>query len=137
MNGAESLVRTLIASDVNLCFANPGTSEMHLVYEIGRTPGVRAVLCLQENTVSGAADGYARMAGKPAFTLLHASVVGYFVRQKRGPSTAADVVIPALGTVTTIWVIVESGTLAKVVAGAWLGVGLVVMSRSWSRESDA
>lgn len=72
-----------------------------------------------------------------AFTLLHASVVGYFVRQKRGPSTAADVVIPALGTVTTIWVIVESGTLAKVVAGAWLGVGLVVMSRSWSRESDA
>jgi len=52
-------------------FANPGTSEMQLVYEIGRTEHVRAVPCLQENTVTGAADGYARMAGKPAFTLLH------------------------------------------------------------------
>jgi acetolactate synthase I/II/III large subunit len=60
-------------SDAGLdtCFANPGTSEMQLVYEIGTTKGVRAVLCLQENTVTGAADGYARMAGKPAFTLLH------------------------------------------------------------------
>src|SRR4029077_17864828 len=53
------------------CFANPGTSEMHLVYEIGRTEAVRAVRCLEENVVTGAADGYARMAGKPAFTLLH------------------------------------------------------------------
>ena len=70
-----------------------------------------------------------------AFTLLHASVVGYFVRQKRGPSTAADLVVPALGALTTIWVIVESGTLAKVVAGTWLVLGLVVMSRSWSRDA--
>jgi len=53
------------------CFANPGTSEMQLVYESGARTGVRPVLCLQENTVTGAADGYARMAGKPAFTLLH------------------------------------------------------------------
>jgi len=53
------------------CFANPGTPEMHLVYEIGRTEAVRAVRCLEENVVTGAADGYARMAGKPAFTLLH------------------------------------------------------------------
>ncbi|MFN7915343.1 MAG: APC family permease [Vicinamibacterales bacterium] len=68
-----------------------------------------------------------------AFTLLHASVVGYFVRQKRGPSTAADLIVPALGALTTIWVIVESGTLAKIVAGTWLVLGLLVMSRSWSR----
>jgi Thiamine pyrophosphate enzyme, N-terminal TPP binding domain len=56
---------------LDTCFANPGTSVMQLVYEIGRTEAVRAVLCLEENVVTGAADGYARMAGKPAFTLLH------------------------------------------------------------------
>ena len=71
MNGAESLVRTLVGGGVAVSFTNPGTSEMQLVYEIGLTPGVRAILCLQENTATGAADGYARMAGKPAFTLLH------------------------------------------------------------------
>jgi acetolactate synthase I/II/III large subunit len=71
MNGAQALFKALTDAGLDTCFANPGTSEMHLVYEIGRTPGVRAVLCLQENTVTGAADGYARMAGKPAFTLLH------------------------------------------------------------------
>src|SRR5512139_2306120 len=71
MNGAQALFKALTEAGLDTCFANPGTSEMHLVYEIGRTPGVRAVLCLQENTVTGAADGYARMAGKPAFTLLH------------------------------------------------------------------
>ena len=72
-----------------------------------------------------------------AFTLLHGSVVGYFVRQRRGPSTVADIVIPVLGAVTTVWVIVESGALAKVVAGSWLVLGLALMSRSWSRGADA
>jgi len=71
MNGAQSLFKALTDAGLNTCFANPGTSEMQLVYEIGLTKGVRAVLCLQENTVTGAADGYGRMAGKPAFTLLH------------------------------------------------------------------
>jgi len=71
VNGAQSLFKALIDAGFDTCFANPGTSEMQLVYEIGNTKGVRAVLCLQENTVTGAADGYARMAGKPAFTLLH------------------------------------------------------------------
>ena len=71
MNGAQALFKALISAGLDVCFANPGTSEMQLVYEIGRTPGVRAILCLQENTVTGAADGYARMAEKPAFTLLH------------------------------------------------------------------
>lgn len=72
-----------------------------------------------------------------AFTLLHVSVVGYFVRQKRGPSTLADVAIPLFGAVTTIWVIVESGTLAKIVAGAWLLGGLLIMSRSWGYDAHA
>jgi acetolactate synthase-1/2/3 large subunit len=71
MNGAQALFKALTDAGLDTCFANPGTSEMQLVYEIGRTEGVRAVLCLQENTVTGAADGYARMAGRPAFTMLH------------------------------------------------------------------
>jgi acetolactate synthase-1/2/3 large subunit len=71
MNGAESLVRTLLASEVDVCFANPGTSEMHFVAALDRVPGVRCVLGLFEGVVTGAADGYARMTSKPAATLLH------------------------------------------------------------------
>ena len=71
MNGAESLLRTLAAHDVDVCFANPGTSEMHLVQAIDETGLVRGVLCLFEGVCTGAADGYARMTGKPAMTLLH------------------------------------------------------------------
>ncbi|MBX6744862.1 MAG: acetolactate synthase large subunit [Acetobacteraceae bacterium] len=71
MNGAESLVHTLLGSGVDVCFSNPGTSEMHFVAALDRIPGMRCVLGLQENIVTGAADGYWRMAGKPAATLLH------------------------------------------------------------------
>ncbi|MEJ1967675.1 MAG: acetolactate synthase large subunit [Rhizomicrobium sp.] len=71
MNGAESLVRTLVASGVEVCFANPGTSEMHFVAALDRVPGMRAVLGLFEGAVTGMADGYGRMAEKPACTLLH------------------------------------------------------------------
>jgi acetolactate synthase I/II/III large subunit len=71
MNGAESLVRTLVASGVDLCFANPGTSEMHFIDALGRVGGMRAVLGLFEGVVTGAADGFFRVADKPAATLLH------------------------------------------------------------------
>ena len=71
MNGAESLLRSLVDSGVEICFTNPGTSEMHFVAALDRVPGMRAILGLQENVVTGAADGYARMADKPASTLLH------------------------------------------------------------------
>ncbi|WBV42408.1 acetolactate synthase large subunit [Pseudoroseomonas cervicalis] len=71
MNGAESLVHTLLKSGVDTCFANPGTSEMHFVAALDRIPGMRCVLGLQENIVTGMADGYWRMAEKPAATLLH------------------------------------------------------------------
>ena len=71
MNGAQSLVRTLIATGVDVCFANPGTSEMHFVAALDQTPGMRCVLGLQENVVTGMADGYWRIARKPACTLLH------------------------------------------------------------------
>src|SRR6202030_3009495 len=71
MNGAESLVRTLIAGGVKTCFTNPGTSEMHIVAALDGMPEMRCVLGLFEGVVTGAADGYGRMAEKPACTLLH------------------------------------------------------------------
>jgi len=71
MNGAESLIRTLIASDVEVCFANPGTSEIHFVLSLDKVEGMRCVLGMAETVVTGCADGYARMAEKPAVTLLH------------------------------------------------------------------
>ncbi len=71
MNGAESLVRTLVASGVEVCFANPGTSEMHFVAALDRVEGMRCVLGLFEGVVTGAADGWARMMDRPACTLLH------------------------------------------------------------------
>src|SRR4249919_1083479 len=71
MNGAESLVRTLVKGGVEVCFANPGTSEMHFVGALDRVEGMRCVLGLFEGVCSGAADGYYRMTDKPASTLLH------------------------------------------------------------------
>lgn len=71
MNGAESLVRTLLKSGVDTCFANPGTSELHFVSALDRIPGMRCVLNLFEGVATGCADGYGRMTGKPAATLLH------------------------------------------------------------------
>jgi acetolactate synthase-1/2/3 large subunit len=71
MNGAESLVHTLVDSGVEVCFANPGTSEMHFVSALDRVDGIRPILGLFEGAVTGAADGYARMTGKPAAVLLH------------------------------------------------------------------
>jgi acetolactate synthase I/II/III large subunit len=71
MNGAESLVRTLLAGGVDTCFTNPGTSEMHIVAALDRIAEMHCVLGLFEGVVTAAADGYARMAEKPACTLLH------------------------------------------------------------------
>lgn len=71
MNGAERLLDTLVDSGIEICFANPGTSEMQLVSAIGNNDRMRPVLCLFEGVAAGAADGYARMLDKPAATLLH------------------------------------------------------------------
>ncbi len=71
MNGAEALIRTLLAGGVDVCFANPGTSEMHFVAALDQVPGMHGVLGLHEGVVTGAADGFGRMAGRPAATLLH------------------------------------------------------------------
>ena len=71
MNGAESLVRTLVHNQVDVCFTNPGTSEMHFVAALDTVPGIRCVLGLFEGVVTGAADAYYRVAQRPAATLLH------------------------------------------------------------------
>jgi acetolactate synthase I/II/III large subunit len=71
MNGAQALLRTLVDGGVDVCFANPGTSEMHFVAALDAVPRMRAVLSLFEGSVTGAADGYGRMADRPAATLLH------------------------------------------------------------------
>jgi acetolactate synthase-1/2/3 large subunit len=71
VTGAESLIRTLIASGVQVCFANPGTTEVQFVVALDRVEGMRCVLGMAETVVTGCADGYARMAEKPAMTLLH------------------------------------------------------------------
>jgi acetolactate synthase-1/2/3 large subunit len=71
MNGADALITTLADNGVTACFANPGTSEMQFVSALDREPRMRPVLCLFEGVATGAADGYGRMAGTPACTLLH------------------------------------------------------------------
>ena len=71
MNGANALIRTLVDAGVDVCFMNPGTSEMHFVAALDDVPEMRGVLALFEGVATGAADGYARIAGKPAATLLH------------------------------------------------------------------
>jgi len=71
MNGAQALIRTLTGAGVEVCFSNPGTSEMHFVAALDAVPEMRGVLCLFEGTATGAADGYGRMAERPAAALLH------------------------------------------------------------------
>jgi acetolactate synthase-1/2/3 large subunit len=71
VNGAQALINTLVDGGVDVCFANPGTSEMHFVAALDAVPGMRGVLALFEGVATGAADGYARMADRPAAVLLH------------------------------------------------------------------
>ena len=71
MNGAQALINTLVDGGVDVCFANPGTSEMHFVAALDTVPRMRGVLALFEGVATGAADGYARMADRPAAVLLH------------------------------------------------------------------
>lgn len=69
--GAHVVIEHLLAGGVDVCFANPGTSEMHFVAALDSEPQLRPVLCLFEGVATGAADGYARMTGRPGATLLH------------------------------------------------------------------
>src|SRR5690349_24025059 len=71
MNGSQALITSLVDAGVEVCFMNPGTSEMHFVHALDSVPRMRGVLALFEGVATGAADGYARMAGRPAAVLLH------------------------------------------------------------------
>ena len=71
MNGAQALIGSLVGAGVDVCFMNPGTSEMHFVSALDSVPEMRGVLALFEGVATGAADGYARIAGRPAAVLLH------------------------------------------------------------------
>jgi acetolactate synthase-1/2/3 large subunit len=71
MNGAESHLRTVVGSGIEVCFGNPATSEIHFVAALDRVEGMRVVLGLFEGAMTGMADGHGRMAEKPAATLLH------------------------------------------------------------------
>ncbi len=98
MNGAESLARTLVASGVDHCFTNPGTSEMHFVAALDRVPGIRCILALFEGVVTGAADGYGRMAQKPAATLLHlAPGLGNGLANLHNASRARSPIVNVIG----------------------------------------
>lgn len=97
MNGAESLISTLVGASVNVCFANPGTTEMPMVQALDSVPGMRAVLCLFEGVATGAADGFARMTGKPGLTLLHlgpgfANGIAYLHDAKRARSPVVNLI---------------------------------------------
>ena len=97
MNGAESLLQALKSSGVNVCFANPGTSEMHFVAALDAVSGMRSVLGLAEGVVTGAADGYGRMTDKPACTLLHlgpglANGLSNLHNARRAPSPVVNIV---------------------------------------------
>ena len=97
MNGAECLLRTLAANRIDLCLMNPGTSEMQFVSALDRVPAMRGVLCLFEGVCSGAADGYARMAGRPASTLLHlgpglANAIANFHNARKARSPVVNIV---------------------------------------------
>jgi acetolactate synthase-1/2/3 large subunit len=97
MNGAEALVHTLIKSGIDTVFANPGTSEMHFVAALDRIAGLRCVLCLDEAVVTGAADAYYRVTGKPAATLLHcgpglANGLSNLHNARRAPSGVVNIV---------------------------------------------
>ena len=97
MNGAESLLRTAAASGIRVCFANPGTTELPLVAAFDTVPDIRPILCLFEGVCSGAADGYARMSGNPAMTLLHvgpgfANGIANFHNARRARSAIFNVI---------------------------------------------
>jgi acetolactate synthase I/II/III large subunit len=130
MNGAESLVETLLASDVNVCFANPGTSEMHFVTALDQFPDMRCILCLFEGGTSGAADGYFRMSGKVAATLLHlAPGFGNAFSNLHNARKAHSGIVNVMGDHATYHVKYETP-----LKGNTLGISQAISH--WTRVSD-
>lgn len=98
MNGATAVLESLRRAGARVCLVNPGTSELHLVSALDRTPGVRQVLCLFEGVATGAADGYGRMTGIPALTLLHQGAgLAYGLANLHNAAHAASPVVNLIG----------------------------------------
>lgn len=131
MNGAEALIETLQASGVEVCFANPGTSEMQLVAAIDKQEGMRAILGLFEGVVTGAADGYGRMADKPAVTLLHLGPgFGNGIANLHNARRAASPIINMVGDHATYHLHYDAPLTSDVVAVARPMSDWVRVSRS-------
>lgn len=131
MNGAENLQNTLLECGVEVCFANPGTSEMQLVSAIGNSDGMRAVLCLFEGVVSGAADGYGRMKDKPALTLLHVgSGFANSMANQHNAMRAHTPLVNMVGDHATYHLQYDSPLTSNVAAHAEI-------SSSWVRASES
>ena len=126
MTGADSLIQTLIGAGLDVCFANPGTTELPLVRALDEAKRMRAVLCLFEGVCTGAADGYARMSGRPGLTLLHlgpgfANGIAYLHDARRARSPIVNLIgdhatwhLPADAPLTT-----DIESLARPVS-AWI-----------------
>lgn len=131
MNGAENLLQTLEQAGIEVCFANPGTSEMHLVAAIGRSERVRPVLCLFEGVASGAADGYARMTDKPALTLLHlGSGYANSMANQHNAKRAGVPLVNMVGDHATWHLQYDAPLTSDIVAHA-------AISSDWVRASDS
>ncbi len=126
MNGARALIRTLVDAGVDTCFTNPGTSEMHFVAALDDVPEMRGILCLFEGVVTGAADGYARMADKPAATLLHlAPGLGNGLANLHNARRAGTPMVNIVGDHATdygrdVFLSADIETVARNLAG-WIG----------------
>ena len=131
MTGAESVLRTLSAGGVKACFANPGTSEMHLVAALDRVPEVRPVLALFEGVASGAADGYGRMTGLPAATLLHLGPgLGNAFANLHNAYKARTPMVNVVGDHAMDAISLASGALSGAWATAWSPTTLTIGVRA-------
>ena len=126
MNGAQALIRTLVDAGVDTCFTNPGTSEMHFVAALDDVPEMRGILGLFEGVVTGAADGYGRMADKPAATLLHLGPgLGNGLANLHNARRAGTPMVNVVGDHATdygqdIFLSSDIGTVARNLGG-WIG----------------
>jgi acetolactate synthase-1/2/3 large subunit len=126
-NGAERLVETAVANGVDVCFTNPGTTEMPLVAALDAVPGIRGVLGLFEGVVTGAADGYGRIAGTPALTLLHLGAgLGNGIANLHNARRARSPIVNLVGDHATWHVAADSPLTSDIVSLAspvsgWVG----------------
>jgi acetolactate synthase I/II/III large subunit len=131
VTGAEALLRSLAAHGVDTCFMNPGTSEMQFVSALDRVSGVRGVLCLDEGVAAGAADGYFRIAARPAATLLHLGPgLANALSNLHNARKARSGIVNIVGEHATWHLAYDAPLTADIEAIAWPFSGFVATARS-------